>query len=255
MGVPCQTSMKINKDTYPEYQALGLIDNPIECGHLAAYPFFLSYTVCVTFVILNLFIAVIFDGFYESQKSEWTEVIQMCVQMWKQYDPNLTMMIPLESSFDFIDEVVCKFIKESEPPGLNTKPTPDPLLGDTPTYMSLDLHYMRMVNLQVTPENEVRFVSVVKAILRRITCQGGIGTLKEDGRAEKQVRRRVEVLDELDLFLRVNRDVKEARKLRDLERFQSKQITASLECRRKKTAAGKPEEVTLLEQVAAGKIQ
>lgn len=33
------------------------------CGSWAAFPFFISFTLLVTFVFLNLFVAVILEGF------------------------------------------------------------------------------------------------------------------------------------------------------------------------------------------------
>merc|ERR1719161_693248 len=69
MGEPCLDSMDITVENYAELKAMGRIDDPIECGSTLAYPFFLTYTTLVTFIVLNLFIAVIIEGYNDSQNA------------------------------------------------------------------------------------------------------------------------------------------------------------------------------------------
>merc|ERR1719235_2909454 len=42
------------------------------------------------------------------------------------------------------------------------------------TWQKYDLYYMRVIQLRVTPQNEVRFVRAILAVLRRIACMGGL---------------------------------------------------------------------------------
>ncbi|CAK9063893.1 unnamed protein product [Durusdinium trenchii] len=88
-------SLDLNQDGY--------VDEPTECGSQLAFIYFISYTILVSFVILNLFIAVIFEGFEESRGSEPMEVITKCLENWERYDPFNTMYIPLSKALDFID--------------------------------------------------------------------------------------------------------------------------------------------------------
>ena len=52
-------------------------------------------------MILNLFIAVIFEGFEDSQKAEEREVVTLCVEEWRKRDPDLAMTLPLEDAMAF----------------------------------------------------------------------------------------------------------------------------------------------------------
>merc|ERR1711871_871112 len=75
-GIPCATTFQITEDNYEVLNELGYIDHPYQCGSGGyAIAYFLSFTVIVTLVILNLFVAVIFEGFEDSQKAEEREVI------------------------------------------------------------------------------------------------------------------------------------------------------------------------------------
>ena len=72
-------------------------------------------------MILNLFIAVIFEGFEESRGSEPMEVITKCLENWERprfeaessfllrYDPFNTMYVPLNKALDFIDATWKRF--------------------------------------------------------------------------------------------------------------------------------------------------
>lgn len=215
-------------------------------------------------MLLNLFIAVIFEGFNEAQNSEDRDVIQKCVEVWKHYDPNYTMMIPLDAIFDFIDEVIYRLYKG--PQGLDLKSSCASALNQAgPRWHKFDLHYMRIVSLQVNPELEVRFVTAVKAVLRRVVCQGGLNVDRKQERADRL--RMLGELDQLDQMLLD--DPPEMVTLARLERQQIRAIGRSLEptgpclpcCGgpnvRSKAATGWQEsmEINLLEQVAAAKIQ
>ena len=67
------------------------------CGSSTAFPFFTSFTLFVTFVFLNLFIAVILEGFSESGDEAEAKVtdehLQQFYEMWEEYDPNMTRFI------------------------------------------------------------------------------------------------------------------------------------------------------------------
>ena len=57
-------------------------------------------------MILNLFIAVIFEGFEDSQKAEEREVVTLCVEEWRNRDPDLALTLPLEDAMAFITKCV-----------------------------------------------------------------------------------------------------------------------------------------------------
>ncbi|CEM21952.1 unnamed protein product [Vitrella brassicaformis CCMP3155] len=76
--------------------------NPIQCGNQsAATMFFSTYTVLITFVILNLFIAVILDSFEDSSSHTSSEsdnqllVIQRFILLWQKYDRDNIQLLPI----------------------------------------------------------------------------------------------------------------------------------------------------------------
>ena len=81
---------------------------PLECGTPASYPFFISFTILVSYLILNLFIAVIFESFDESaQKDEtFAEVVNLSFKRWREFDPDCRCFLPLREALEFINSVI-----------------------------------------------------------------------------------------------------------------------------------------------------
>jgi hypothetical protein len=241
LNVPCTESTN-----YETLVAEGALDEPNECGNAYSYFFFLSYTVIVTFVILNLFIAVIFEGFDESQKSEQSEIIQKCVEVWKKYDPNYTLLISIDATFEFIDEVVSLLNRGDSNDSMTTRV----IGGSKSTWEKYDLYYMRVIQLKVTPQNEVRFVRAILAVLRRIACMGGI-----DEKLSKCDR--IERLKELEWLERdAAQDNQDMAKIREYETKRMKGWHKEEEkLKSKRERKPMQEEVPLEQVVAAAKIQ
>lgn len=235
---------------YDTMVAEGVLDNPNECGNPLSFFFFLTYTLLVTFVILNLFIAVIFEGFDESQKSEQSEIIQKCVEVWKRYDPNYTLLLSIDATFEFIDEVISQLHRDPAE-HLNTRPVGGPGGQGQGSWQKYDLYYMRVIQLRVTPQNEVRFVRAILAVLRRIACMGGL---------EEKLSKcdRIERLKELEWLEREDaQENVDMVKIRDLE---SKRMKAwgnhyGFSSKRKAKHVEVEEEIPLEQVVAASKIQ
>jgi len=224
----CVDTMKIPSDfSLVDPNNDGTIDHPNECGSPLAYVYFISYTIIVTFVVLNLFIAVIFEGWEESQKSDISDLIAKCVDSWRKYDPDKAMLVPLEKALDFIDEVVADlFVSngKADNPGFAMESRWDPAYcgqaGSGRQLPPFSLHYMRVNGLSVNETFEVRFICAVKAVLRRIIVQGGLSSSEVMPSSQRLQRlRELEALDsnsashdkhtelekELDLLYRMER--------------------------------------------------
>merc|ERR1711959_100739 len=67
------------------------------CGSAVAIPYFVSFTLIVTFIKLNLFIAVILDGFGESQDEEDAllkkEDFTYFADAWLEFDPTAKLFM------------------------------------------------------------------------------------------------------------------------------------------------------------------
>jgi len=174
-----------------------------ECGDGGfAVAFFMSYTVVVSFVILNLFIAVIFEGFEESSSREDIEIIARCVDVWRKYDHDMCMLLPVEKAFDFIDEVVEQLFDFRE--HFRTEPRWDRTsysggANDADGVMKwamYNLRYIRLTSLVVTDDDHVRFIVAVKAVIRCVVVQGGLRDEKGKSRNERIMRSKE--LEDLD---------------------------------------------------------
>lgn len=74
----------ITDGSYPFLKASGLIDKPISCpSRTSGFLFFAVFTIAVFFIVLNLFIAVIFEAFDQAQGilSHVARVIQVCMDV------------------------------------------------------------------------------------------------------------------------------------------------------------------------------
>merc|ERR1719428_1250889 len=80
------------------------LDGPVQCGSVVSFAYFLSFSMFVSFVILNLFIAVIFEGFDDSRKAEVGDIVDTCLALWPCYDPDLSLVMPLRDALRFIDD-------------------------------------------------------------------------------------------------------------------------------------------------------
>eukprot|EP00928_Gymnodinium_smaydae_P038768 TRINITY_DN26656_c0_g5_i2.p1 TRINITY_DN26656_c0_g5~~TRINITY_DN26656_c0_g5_i2.p1 ORF type:complete len:305 (-),score=41.13 TRINITY_DN26656_c0_g5_i2:160-1074(-) len=231
----------------------GVLDHPNECGHFGlSVTYFVSYTIIITFVVLNLFIAVIFDGFEESSQSYAHDIIQRSSEVWERYDPDRTMTIPLDRAFDFIDEVVemllVHYASESDAAPWMDKRWNESYTGTSVDKLGLalyDFRYIRLNNVSVTSDHQIRFVVAVKAITRRIICHGGLGGPRLS--RGKRLQRLLE-LEALDQQLTTESCLLELTKLRRHEQAQAAAMNSALRVR-----VGT--EVSLLTLVASAKIQ
>merc|ERR1719284_622124 len=67
--------------------------------------FWVSYTLGITFMIMNLVIAVILEGYEDGKPTAEGVVIDKCVLLWRKYDPDQRMCLPIGKAIDFITEV------------------------------------------------------------------------------------------------------------------------------------------------------
>ncbi|CAE7641000.1 NaCP60E [Symbiodinium pilosum] len=180
----------------------GLVDDPTECGTAFAYIYFISYTIFVSFVILNLFIAVIFEGFEESRGSELKEVITKCLENWESYDPFNTMLVPLPKALDFIDETVEELMSAHQPQKgqcipesrWDSRSTID-MNASEAMWSMYNLQYVRTLGLHVRADGRVRLVQAVRAVLRRLLVAGGPYSTFLPLQERRQRVRELEVLE------------------------------------------------------------
>ena len=250
------------------------MDHPTECGSSLAFIYFISYTIFVSFVILNLFIAVIFEGFEESRGSELKEVINKCLENWEKYDPFNTMLVALPKALDFIDETVEELMSAQQPSKgqcipesrWDSRSTID-MNASEAMWSMYNLQYVRTLGLQIRADGRVRLVQAVRAVLRRLLIAGGPYTTFLPLQDRRQRVREVEVLEAM---VRGETDPDMAvAEILALEARQTKHIQEALgdssllsrtsqvhhAVRREKEVKDGENEFSMLEKVAAAKIQ
>lgn len=287
MDIQCDETFSITADNFDglDLDGDGVVDNPTECGSPYAYVYFITYTLLVTFVVFNLFIAVILDGYDESQQSEVNDIIETCIEVWRKYDPECLMVLPLERALDYIDEVVDTLCKEDAigeaVPWYTMNRWDEQYTGEIAkgvhSWSYYNLQYMRVLNLRIidSPGFDVRFIVVLKAAIRRLVIQGG---LRYQGHSNDQRRMHLIELEELDGLSQVEFHYEalkaELERLRQLERKQQRILLLTapqlhgavdevasllrLSSRTSRTSAGprsRLDERFLPEEVAAAKIQ
>lgn len=66
-------------------------DGIIGCGTYIAYPFFISYIIVVTLILINLFLAIVVGGYVESKKESEAVIspnqMEEFLDKWAEYDP------------------------------------------------------------------------------------------------------------------------------------------------------------------------
>ncbi|XP_074596871.1 calcium voltage-gated channel subunit cacophony isoform X2 [Brevipalpus obovatus] len=122
-----------------------------ECGSIWAYAYFVSFIFFCSFLMLNLFIAVIMDNFdYLTRDSSilGAHHLDEFIRVWAEYDPNATGWIHFTEMYDML--------RNMDPPlGFGNK-CPNRL-----AYKKL----IRM-NMPMTPDGKVNFSSTLFALIR-----------------------------------------------------------------------------------------
>jgi len=156
---PCVDEMSVTKSNYPFLESEGFLKTPIQCGDSkVSYVFFTMFIVSVFFIVLNLFIAVIFEGFEESRQLQVGNMIQLAMDIWSEYDPNYELILPVDHAITFVGEVLQKA-------GLQSDEDDDMTLAERRVKM------MRSYALQVTPTGDTHFLWCCQAILRKLIVQ------------------------------------------------------------------------------------
>lgn len=132
------------------------------CGSPAAYPFFFSFMLLVSFVMLNLFIGVILDTMSELSSADRVhmaeEDFQLFVSEWSKCDPDATYCIPVSQLEDILRAL---------PPPLGFKQESG---EQSPSRMEVQRHIRNLGIVTYSTDgakNVVHFVEVSRALARR----------------------------------------------------------------------------------------
>jgi len=164
IGLPCVDTMDISKDNFQMLEEKCMIDKPVQCGSSnMSVVYFSAYTAIISLVLLNLFVAVVLEGFEGSNDTDEREVIAVCLKVWKMYDKNLTLEMDLMEVPLFVEHVQEELRKRS---GDEIKKRG---IGMKDTYFVLGL-----MDVETDEEGygKVRFRQAVEAVIRMILAEG-----------------------------------------------------------------------------------
>jgi hypothetical protein len=135
---------------------------------LFSYLFWPVYTIIITFVIVNLVVAVILEAYEEGKVNEETDNIDICIEVWKKYDKNHRMELPLKDALMFVNEALQK---------IGAPALPD-LKGSTLDDLRLPIKTStwsaRALDMEVMANNMVTHTSAFLQVLRLAVLKGVI---------------------------------------------------------------------------------
>ncbi|CAD7941827.1 unnamed protein product [Amoebophrya sp. A25] len=167
LELECLDEMDMVRD-FAHHNERGEVDNPVECGTEWSYVFWGTYTILITYLILNLFIAVIFESFDETAQRDETfsEVVDLCIRRWRLFDVNCTCFLPLNKALEFIEEV----IRELGDSVMNTELEKN---RRRDRYEKFDLLFTKSLFLRVTPDGNVPVVAAILSVFRYLIIHAG----------------------------------------------------------------------------------
>lgn len=149
--------------------------------------FFVTYTCVITFIILNLFVAVVLEGFDDSNSGDDDVTVERCVDVWKKFDPNLTMKLPWLKATAFVEVALRSLEGGAVPDGASAK------AGKEHRFAVQQAEISRM---EIDEKGEVTFKSATLAVLRLLMPKEELqGVLKIEEMKEAEEAFQEESLD------------------------------------------------------------
>jgi hypothetical protein len=227
MGAPCIDDFDITVDNYKSLDDRCLLTNPVACGKpKSATFFFVAYTCVITFIILNLFVAVVLEGFDDSNSGDDDVTVERCVEVWKKFDPDLTMKLPWLKATVFVDAALRSLQGGASSESTEKKQT------------RFAVQHAEISRMEIDEQGEVSFKSATLAVLRLLMpTEELVGVLKLQDVAEKEEEF---INDRNDIRAQVAAlALQSAFKKRKESRLKAAGTSGS-EASRKESAAGEP---------------
>jgi len=176
--------------------------------------YWVSYIVVCLHLMMNLVIAVILDGYEEGKHTppEQKEM-ELCMERWKKYDPDITEKLPMPKALCFINEVVAEILRQQakEQEATPRQEMAEEVRRDKKVLLytqgshsddvdigAMPMQFARCFDLNLLPDGQVDFAAATRQVMR-IAVLGG----KDD------------LIDDLDVPLK-SLDKKTAQKLKQL---------------------------------------
>jgi len=177
MAAPCIDDFLITADNYARLEERCLLANPVACGKpKSAVFFFVTYSCVITFIILNLFVAVVLEGFDQSNSGEDDVTVEKCVEVWKKFDPDLLMKLDWLKATAFVEVALIE---------LEGGPKVDP--KSKAKQARFAVQQASISRMEIDEEGNVSFKSATLAVKRLLMpTEELIGVLKLSEVAEQE---------------------------------------------------------------------
>ncbi len=188
-GTPCVSQLSIDSGKVFDLLSSKCIISdtnpaaPLQCGDSAmAYLYFVSYTLFITFIVLNLVVAVILEGFEDSSNSTEDEVVNLAIDNWKTIDPDYHLTLTEAKAMEFID-LLEKLVYEED--------TPERAIAESIVLTETEKKFLK---LKMDGDDHISFAGVMHGALRQILLKGvesvedRVKMMEEIRQVENQIR-------------------------------------------------------------------
>jgi len=147
---------------------------PIFGANIFPVIYFFTYVVICLHLMMNLVIAVILDGYEEGKQTPFDQMYsEVCITKWKNFDPNVTLKLPLPRALNFIQEAY-KEIRDRE---MEQDEFEKMFYGRTFDHdewgqmkdfdiATMPMSWVKCLDLFVSQDNQVGFQSATKQVFR-----------------------------------------------------------------------------------------
>eukprot|EP00931_Biecheleriopsis_adriatica_P119863 TRINITY_DN9503_c0_g1_i1.p1 TRINITY_DN9503_c0_g1~~TRINITY_DN9503_c0_g1_i1.p1 ORF type:complete len:1886 (-),score=426.27 TRINITY_DN9503_c0_g1_i1:127-5784(-) len=155
-----------------------LIENPNSCVqtvfgvNILPIIYWVTYTLIISFMVMNLVIAVILEGYEDGKETPASEGIDICIKLWLKYDPDHRLSLPLGQALIFINEAL-KEVEFATNSQSKARGFSDELCDDSGSLSlaSIPMKYVAALDVQVGENGRVHFISACKQVMRFV-CLG-----------------------------------------------------------------------------------
>ncbi len=198
LHTPCLNSFAVSADNFVSLSDRCLIDQPVQCGTpWLATLFMMLFVTLISYTTLNLFIAVVLEGFNDAKDRNEGEIISRCIDCWRDFDPCLEMEVDLDRAVMFLESVVSEVTRESKSKRKKflEKRQATALQLKVPIYSLVSLDFALSTKLKTTTAGTIRFIDAVRCALRLLVAARNpkflreIDALEDIPKARSEVRR------------------------------------------------------------------
>lgn len=163
-----------------------LIETPNVCVqtllgmNMLPYIYWVSYTLLITFIVMNLVIAVILEGYEDGKETPASEVVDICIKLWLKYDPEHRLSLPLGKTLQFINEALKEIEHGDQSDLFKTAGVGDQSDADAIAQVAqIPMRYVAALDVQVEENGRVHFVSACKQVMRFVCMGDDLSTMEE----------------------------------------------------------------------------